>query len=253
MATPHVAGAVALLLQKNPDWTPKEVKIALKNTALDVGENLNSQGAGQINISAAIRFSHEPLIANFEDLDFGRFGKVDIVGSAGGVGFEKYEVFYLEKSSGNWKLICSENDPVEEGILCRNFNGDNLVDANPYAKLVVSGTGKLSEDHAYFNDFKERIESKITNGEKNVLRGTLELILQKNIDGNWIDEEIVISQRITIPGNRVAKLDLGSNYGWNLKDISVDEPGVYRVYASFESGGAKKEATWNFEVIGVNA
>src|SRR5699024_7135417 len=33
MATPHVAGIAALLLSKNPDWGPTDVKVALSNTA----------------------------------------------------------------------------------------------------------------------------------------------------------------------------------------------------------------------------
>ncbi|MCP4249147.1 MAG: S8 family serine peptidase, partial [bacterium] len=33
MATPHVAGAAALLLDAHPDWTPAEVKMALRDTA----------------------------------------------------------------------------------------------------------------------------------------------------------------------------------------------------------------------------
>ncbi|MCU0645242.1 MAG: S8 family serine peptidase, partial [bacterium] len=33
MAAPHVAGAVALLLQKNPDLTPEEIKSILINSA----------------------------------------------------------------------------------------------------------------------------------------------------------------------------------------------------------------------------
>ena len=34
MASPHVAGAAALLLQQNPDWTPAQVKTALTSTTI---------------------------------------------------------------------------------------------------------------------------------------------------------------------------------------------------------------------------
>jgi len=54
MATPHVAGAAALLKQKNPGWSPEEIKTALKNTAKDLGYDINTQGAGRIDILKAV-------------------------------------------------------------------------------------------------------------------------------------------------------------------------------------------------------
>ena len=36
MSSPHVAGAIALLRQLRPGWTPAELKAALMNTAGDV-------------------------------------------------------------------------------------------------------------------------------------------------------------------------------------------------------------------------
>ena len=50
MATPIVSGAVALLKQKNPNWSPEEVKSALKMSAIDLGYDSNTQGAGRIDI-----------------------------------------------------------------------------------------------------------------------------------------------------------------------------------------------------------
>ncbi len=68
MATPHVAGAAALLLQKYPDWLPLEVKAALENTASDYGYSRNVQGAGLVNISAALQLTAPPPVAYLSNI-----------------------------------------------------------------------------------------------------------------------------------------------------------------------------------------
>lgn len=50
MATPLVAGAAALLLQKYPDMKNEEVKQRITFTATDLGEPWNKQGWGMINV-----------------------------------------------------------------------------------------------------------------------------------------------------------------------------------------------------------
>ncbi|OGF90556.1 hypothetical protein A3I27_02740 [Candidatus Giovannonibacteria bacterium RIFCSPLOWO2_02_FULL_43_11b] len=55
MASPHVAGSAALVLFKNPSWTPDQVIAALESTATDLGiggfDNLF--GFGLVNALAA--------------------------------------------------------------------------------------------------------------------------------------------------------------------------------------------------------
>jgi len=56
MATPHVAGAVALLLEANPALTPDEVKAALEATATPMpGLQRHEAGAGYLNAFEAVR------------------------------------------------------------------------------------------------------------------------------------------------------------------------------------------------------
>lgn len=50
MATPVVSGAVALLLEKYPYMSPKDVKIRLHDTAVDIGLAKNQQGWGILDI-----------------------------------------------------------------------------------------------------------------------------------------------------------------------------------------------------------
>jgi len=56
MATPHVAGAAALLLEENPSLTPEQIKTLLETTADDLGEAGwdNVYGWGKINMQNAL-------------------------------------------------------------------------------------------------------------------------------------------------------------------------------------------------------
>lgn len=52
VATPIVSGAVALLLEKYPSWTPNEIKEALMDNAISIDGDPNSEGKGIINLEA---------------------------------------------------------------------------------------------------------------------------------------------------------------------------------------------------------
>ena len=62
MATPHVAGAVAILRQFNRHATPFEIKQALMLSATDLGQagEDNDYGWGVINIRRALDFMPSP-------------------------------------------------------------------------------------------------------------------------------------------------------------------------------------------------
>lgn len=55
MSTPIVSGAVAVLLSKYPDMTNREVKIRLKNSAVDIGYPHEKQGWGMLNVERLLR------------------------------------------------------------------------------------------------------------------------------------------------------------------------------------------------------
>jgi subtilisin family serine protease len=59
MASPHVAGAVALIKQFNPSWSPERIKQSLINTAIatesgGIKGTMVTVGAGQLNVNSAI-------------------------------------------------------------------------------------------------------------------------------------------------------------------------------------------------------
>lgn len=55
MSTPIVSGAIALLLEKYPDMTNRDVKLFLKERAVDLGQPKNQQGWGMLDIGRLLR------------------------------------------------------------------------------------------------------------------------------------------------------------------------------------------------------
>ncbi|WP_328907615.1 S8 family serine peptidase [Streptomyces sp. NBC_00234] len=54
MATPHVAGAAAILAQQHPDWTGQQLKDALVGSASGDAATAFETGAGQLDVAAAV-------------------------------------------------------------------------------------------------------------------------------------------------------------------------------------------------------
>lgn len=55
MAAPIVSGAIALLLEKEPDLTPKQVKRRLMECAVDLGFAPNQQGWGMLDVERLLK------------------------------------------------------------------------------------------------------------------------------------------------------------------------------------------------------
>ncbi|MEU4780006.1 S8 family serine peptidase [Micromonospora sp. NPDC023633] len=56
MATPHVAGAAAILAQQHPDWTAERLKAHLVSTSqAHTSDPVFSQGAGRVDVSQAVQ------------------------------------------------------------------------------------------------------------------------------------------------------------------------------------------------------
>ncbi|WP_328906607.1 S8 family serine peptidase [Streptomyces sp. NBC_00234] len=55
MATPHVAGAAAIVKQRHPDWTAQQIKAALVSSAKsDIPGDVRETGGGRLDVEAAI-------------------------------------------------------------------------------------------------------------------------------------------------------------------------------------------------------
>lgn len=70
MATPHVSGAAALLLESEPDLTGPDLKSVLMGSAQDVGDTVWRVGAGRVFLPTAL---DAPVVAHPASLSYGIF------------------------------------------------------------------------------------------------------------------------------------------------------------------------------------
>lgn len=79
MATPMVAGSVALLLNKYRNITPSEVKQKLLNSCIDLKNSKDTQGAGLLNLKLLFDEKESPKEENIEKISKSQTNSMDIL------------------------------------------------------------------------------------------------------------------------------------------------------------------------------
>lgn len=64
MATPLVSGSIALILQKQKNLSPKEIKNILMDSCVDLKDNQENQGSGMVNLKKIFHSSQENNLEN---------------------------------------------------------------------------------------------------------------------------------------------------------------------------------------------
>lgn len=157
MASPHVAGAAALLLQKHPHWGTEDVKAALMNTAVDMINPAtgkvyphNTQGTGSIRVVDALNTA--TLVAPGSH-SFGKFVKdrgkqvekqsFTMKNLSGKAKTYSFDVEFAGNPDGI-KVMTSNNLKVQAGKTQQvNFNVQ--VDTSKLEPGYYEGTIKVSD------------------------------------------------------------------------------------------------------------
>lgn len=186
MAAPIVSGVVALIIQAHPDWTPEEIKAALKNSAWDLGEPQSVQGAGRIGAFDAITLRSPPPVA---ELEAGKIHRViehfEVRGSAYGRHFQDYRVYLKNSVSGDIIEICTEKLAVKDNILCPKVSLESFHEGIYQEVLEVRATdGQTTIESVPFEiDYLE-----ITEPESGlVYRKGGNLTINGRLEGLWQD------------------------------------------------------------------
>jgi serine protease AprX len=155
MATPIVAGAAALLLQRNPSLTPNLVKAILEYTAQPLaGANTLEQGAGQINVEGAVRLAGlvrrdlkrlklgEPLLAG--SLPEQSTTIADATFAWGGGLIQKWNLIYGDELIAKYQGIYGAGTLLTNGVLLTN--GTLLANGTLLSAGTLISTGTILSD-----------------------------------------------------------------------------------------------------------
>ncbi len=140
MATPHVSGVAALILQKNPGFTVDDVAKTIRY-AVDPVSSTQWIGQGRINLTTALQVSGPLPDAKIKTAgEVG--GRINILGTAAGVSFSSYEIYIAPGNApaGSWTKIHTGSQPVNDAVLLSNYDTGNLAEGTHTLKLVVYNT-----------------------------------------------------------------------------------------------------------------
>ena len=150
MAAPHVSGLAALILSQHPDYSPEQVRQALRTSADDVnapGFDVYT-GYGRINASNALALP-PVLEARIQSPSFDQAvtNPVAIEGSAQGPGFDHYTLEYgAGQTPASWTLMQQSTNPVGGGTL-GTFDPSCLPDGRYTIRLrAFNQAGSVFED-----------------------------------------------------------------------------------------------------------
>jgi len=143
MACPHVSGTAALILQKHPDWAPDEVKMSLRNSAVDIGEDITTQGYGRIDAYDATMLLEAPVAILNTSGNFNH-STIKLNGTATADNFQSYSLYYY--SNTVWNKIFESDFQVVDDVLY-NWDMSDLVNGKRYkVKLEVKSDSETSSD-----------------------------------------------------------------------------------------------------------
>ena len=113
-AAPHVSGAIALLLEKNPEFTPNEIKSILVTTSDVITDeykeefSFDAAGSGRIDLKKAFNseliFEPSKLMFNLSDQKTSEEHEIVITGLDGSIDIEKVEFSDLDNIEFDYRI-----------------------------------------------------------------------------------------------------------------------------------------------------
>lgn len=234
MATPHVAGAIALIKQAHPNWSSTHLKAVLKNTAqsFDTTSPID-RGAGRINSLLSVRETHPFPLANLEPITFDSSSNT-LKGRISALNLKFWSLSYTPKSipeinlSGeiNWTELYRSTTPQHSMTNLYTLPIPNLPDGEYAIRLYAENNkGQKGVDYGYVNIDKLTIASPL---DSDVWRAGDNLPINITLNPAVLNKEFTFEYARLNTGNApdwqlIAKTQ-NTNYNWNAQGL---ETGLY--------------------------
>ncbi|MGE7020700.1 S8 family serine peptidase [Solibacillus cecembensis] len=219
MATPHIAGIVALVKQANPDWNAFDVKVALSNTAkvLDQSKyDVFAQGAGRVDAYAA---AHPSVLAYALD-------KAVLDGSGSIVDNLKGTVTFGPQS-------LSENVSVTKQILVKDTKGSG-GDYSVTVDVTKSfGDAQVTVDQSTFTLAGEQLLNVTLTASKATAPKGSEILGSIHING----------------GDSAISLPFAADFS-EAASVAITNMDITETDLSFNKDGVKDSAVLSFTLTG---
>lgn len=245
MAAPHIAGAIALILQVDNTLTVTDIFNALKETAsyYETGSNLGEEkntryGYGIINVNDAIKYLYHIFTVPLESGDV-THNTVILQGEYSGTG--EGSVFFKYKKTGDVEWISTATQTVSVGLFEQEVE-DLEVDTEYQFKAVLSGvpdeegqvlefTTETAPTVSTFSVSEITSTSAKMTGEVTDMDGKLEVDVffryKKAGDAEWTETDL--EQKTEVGSFEKTLTGLNDNQSYEYKAVvRWEEGGVFR-------------------------
>jgi subtilisin family serine protease len=139
MATPHVAGASALLKQSHPEWTPEKIKSALINSSINLWYDKWTQGSGLVDVYHANEINLSVPIPRL--IITGKVsGKINITGNIIPTNFQNYTLEYRLVTNKSWVRIINSSIIPGSDVLVEKWDTSLVSDGSYFLRLIETFT-----------------------------------------------------------------------------------------------------------------
>jgi|GEM_PF-5333641 len=219
MATPAVSGAAGLILSVHPDWTPEQVRFALRNSADQVdGQPWNYKtGFGRINIKKALALDAQPtpVISNYKYASYPK--EIDgTVTAVAGIKSWKVEIGKSITPS-SWQTIGSGTSAIgTSGLLAKVPDGLDGV-----YLVRLSATDNEGQTSTTYTDVSE--DSHLMSGWPKWVSNRQPIVADINNDG--------INEIITMQGNELDVFKSDGSILFKAKSsVNIYSAGYYSTF-----------------------